>query len=442
MREPKQSESTSPISLNEERWTTYWQNMSQSWCIEPEIDEERQATLTQWLTLTPDINKGIYPFKDKQLSRADIEWLLRNHEDGRGPVDWEDESQRERDGLDLRGADLRNVDLHGLPLARTLGEVTWQDDPTITEEQRRRASIILVDADLKGVHLEGARLGWAQMQHADLRQASLQHASLFGTRLDGAYLFKANLEGARLIGTHLDEAFLWHANLTGASLRAAHMEGAQLSEVQFCNEKDVFKVGPHLADVRWGAVNLSVVDWSKMHMLGEEFEAQQTIRENKPKTDAMHLRDYTEAVRANRQLAVTLQAQGLNEQAGAFAYRAQVLQRTVLRRQKHLGQYFFSLFLDLLAGYGYRPGRTLGAYLFVLSAFAVFYALLGHTVSPTLSPLGAIIFSITSFHGRGFFPGGIPLDSPLTVAAALEAIIGLLIEISFIATFTQRFFAK
>ena len=69
-------------------------------------------------------------------------------------------------------------------------------------------------------------------------------------------------------------------------------------------------------------------------------------------------------------------------------------------------------------------------------------ALLGHSIHPAISPLGALIFSITSFHGRGFFPGGIPLDAPITVLAATEAVIGLIIEISFIATFTQRFFGK
>lgn len=58
------------------------------------------------------------PFEGIKLSRADIEWLLANYENGRGPVDWSDESQREREGLDLRGADMHQVDLHGLPLAR------------------------------------------------------------------------------------------------------------------------------------------------------------------------------------------------------------------------------------------------------------------------------------------------------------------------------------
>ena len=65
---------------------------------------------------------GIYPFRDIKLSRVDIEWLLETHENGRGPVDWSDEHQREREGLDLRGADLGD-----LPLAGICGGLTWVD---------------------------------------------------------------------------------------------------------------------------------------------------------------------------------------------------------------------------------------------------------------------------------------------------------------------------
>jgi hypothetical protein len=49
---------------------------------------------------------------------------------------------------------------------------------------------------------------------------------------------------------------------------------------------------------------------------------------------------------------------------------------------------------------------------------------------------------VTSFHGRGFFPGVIRLDDPITVLAASEAVVGLVIEVSLIAAFTQRFFGK
>jgi hypothetical protein len=56
-------------------------------------------------------------------------------------------------------------------------------------------------------------------------------------------------------------------------------------------------------------------------------------------------------------LAVALQAQGLSEDAARFAYRAQILQRQVLRRQRKLSAYLLSVLLAVLAGYGYRLGR-------------------------------------------------------------------------------------
>src|SRR6266704_1073856 len=78
---------------------------------------ERQKFLALRRAILPIPEKGIYPFKDIKLNRGDVEWLLATHENGRGPVDWSDQSQRNREGLDLRGADLRKVDLHHLPLA-------------------------------------------------------------------------------------------------------------------------------------------------------------------------------------------------------------------------------------------------------------------------------------------------------------------------------------
>ena len=52
------------------------------------------------------------------------------------------------------------------------------------------------------------------------------------------------------------------------------------------------------------------------------------------------------------------------------------------------------------------------------------------------------MLSVSSFHGRGFFPQSITLGDTYARLAAIEAVFGLLIEISFIATFTQRFFGS
>src|SRR5512135_2020896 len=79
-----------------EDWRKLWQAKGFPWRTEPEIDVKRQEELSKRRTIVPDIEKGIYPFKGMKLSRADVEWLLATHDNGRGPVDWNDESQRER----------------------------------------------------------------------------------------------------------------------------------------------------------------------------------------------------------------------------------------------------------------------------------------------------------------------------------------------------------
>src|SRR2546422_634992 len=125
-----------------------------SWRTEPEIDNERKAFLAERLAILHDIEQGVYPFKDVSLSCADIEWLLVTHEDQLGPVDWSDPHQRTRVGLDLRGADLRQISLRGLPLARLIGGRNWTVQFPSIDEQR----------DMGRVHLEGADLSEAQLQ--------------------------------------------------------------------------------------------------------------------------------------------------------------------------------------------------------------------------------------------------------------------------------------
>jgi len=220
----------------------------------------------------------------------------------------------------------------------------------------------------------------------------------------------------------------------------AHLEGVELENVILADQQHI---GPRLVDARWGETNLAVVDWSQITMLGDEYEARQKLTsDGKKKENDTRLKEFQVAVRANRQLAVALQAKGLNEVAARFAYRAQKLQQIVLRRQRKFGQYVFSLFLDLLAGYGYRPARSIFWYLVIIVGFALAYHALGQL---SLFPPDAFVYSLTSFHGRGFFPGletRHSLHDPLVMLAAIEAVVGLFIEISFIATFTKRFFGS
>jgi hypothetical protein len=111
-------------------------------------------------------------------------------------------------------------------------------------------------------------------------------------------------------------------------------------------------------------------------------------------------------------------------------------------RLRKLGAWCWSLLLSILAGYGYKPGRSLLAYLAVIFGFTGLYLLNSHLVTPHLTWDQALVLSVSCFHGRGFFEQDITLGSTYARLAACEAVIGLLIEISFISTFTQRFLSR
>lgn len=223
-----------------------------------------------------------------------------------------------------------------------------------------------------------------------------------------------------------------------------------------------------IADVRWGDINLAIItDWTPFvdrHIpIGDErvawawksvpFTESETWHKQsqKQRTQARatyeaivsksRLDRFQTAVRANRQLATTLRAQGMSEQADYFAYRAQVVQRAVLRQQRRFDQFFFSLLLWALAGYGYRLRRILFTYILTLLLFSAAFYAVGLWQGPALAPQQAFLVSLTAVHGRVFFEQ-FGLNSLLSWVAAIESVVGIVIEGVFVAMLVQRFFAR
>jgi uncharacterized protein YjbI with pentapeptide repeats len=424
-------------------WQTYWQAQEQSWRREPEIDKKRQKQLERMRAIEPQIEQNIYPFAGERLTRADIEWLLATHEQGRGPISWNDVQQRDRKGLDLRGADLSGLNLRHLPLARLQAGIYWYDsEHSLTPEHIRLGSVNMEGVDLREAHLEGASLGHANLRLAVFYFARLEEANLREAHLQEAALYNANLENANLTGAHLEGVYLFRAHLSGANLQEAFFDpsadliGAVLGEKK---QRFILVAGTH-----WGGVDLSVINWSQVGYLGDEELARQPKNADGTTKDAQtRLQEYRAAVRANRQVAVALRDQGMNEEAIPFAYRAQKLQRSVYRQQRQSGRYLFSLFLDALAGYGYKPTRCFLAYACVILTFATAYYLLGPASSIQLTPIEAIVFSMISFHGRGFAPSiSVGISSLIAILTAVEALVGIIIELTLIATLTQRLFSR
>lgn len=450
-RPPVPSQQRQPAPAGCDSWPAYWTAQGMPWRTEPEIDEPRQRFLADRRAVKPDVERGIYPFRDEngsiKLTRGDVEWLLATHESGgmRGPVDLSDVKQRGREGLDLRGADLQVQDLSGLPLARARGGVMRLEWFNVTSQQREAAAVHMEEATLRDVHLEEAQLYGAHLERAYLREAHLAGAKLVLAHLEGAALFRASLRGEFLHATA--ETSLGRRKggrdliLAPADIHLAFFDDASSLSSAVLGDRRLG--GVRVADVRWNGVNLGRTMWRDVEVLYDEFVAREPLASSgQAKDQSRRLEEHQTMVRAYRQLSITLREQGVNEDADRFAYRAQFLQRRVLRRQGQWLRYLGSLLLDLISGYGYRPLRSFATYLLVVGAFALVYLALGGAHRQPLSWNEALVVSLTAFHGRGFFATAFQPGDPQAAVAAIEAVFGLLIEITFIATFTQRFFAR
>jgi hypothetical protein len=336
-------------------------------------------------------------------------------------------------------------------------ERRWSGTPAALPEGYERAN--LSGADLDMANLSGADLMGADLSGAGLGSANLSGAECGGANLSGAYLGIATLSGANLYSANLSAADADMANLCGADLRIADSSGAtfrntDLSGADLRNaHMDATTIltearlsdGTRLADVVWTGVPLTRLNWDDVTVLGDERVAREPKEAGKPKDSATRLREFADAVLASRQVATVLRSQGLNEHADRFAYRAQVLQREVLLRQRKVGQWAFSLVLAALAGYGYRLGRILVAYGLIVTLFAAAYliagAASGQALPTGIQALDALQISLNAVHGRVFF-AQFHLDTLQSWLATAESIMGIVIEGVFVALLIQRFFSK
>jgi hypothetical protein len=106
------------------------------------------------------------------------------------------------------------------------------------------------------------------------------------------------------------------------------------------------------------------------------------------------------------------------------------------------GAWLFQELLNLITGNGEKPARAYIAYVSLITVFAVVYWVLWHfglTAENLSSPDSPLELSLTAFHGRSFFAGGLNITDWGARVGAIESAIGLFIEIIFIATFSRRF---
>jgi uncharacterized protein YjbI with pentapeptide repeats len=361
---------------------------------EPHRDEptmERQAELRN--VYVANLAVGKPPYAGAEIaSRGELDWIMR--ERGWGVVG----NRLTQYNL----PDLRNTGLEG-------------DMSTV---------------NLKGADLRGALID-ARFIHADLSMSDLSEAKISGD-FSGADLTGANLGGALTTG-----------NFSGADLTTARMDAATIFGGFTEEAKAHLDTATRLLDVSWNGAILARVNWKGVTRLGDEAYIRHAP------TRRHRVQAYQDVARAYFGLSKALEAQGLTAPALRYRRRQHQLERAAQLRNFNLLAWLFSSALNIVSGYGDRPLRALGVYLAVIVAFAGAYLGITTPGSPIFfggsQPLQlheAVVLSLSSFHGRGFFPSTVSLGDPVATVAALEAIVGLFIELVLIATFTRRLFER
>jgi uncharacterized protein YjbI with pentapeptide repeats len=339
-----------------------------------------------------------------------------------------------------RDGPFQDVSLTGADVFYLAARVLVGADGDVAEamERLRRArgdTVLRGTLDLSGLDLIGALLTGASLRDATLTQADLRSARLTGADLSYATLTDANLRDATLTQADLHRATLIRTSLENAKLKGATLV---LCRMDAATTLIGIELDSHtrLGDIVWNGAPPTQVDWSQAPRLGDEDAIA------KAKTHADRIAALRDATRAYRGLTTALRSQSLALPASRYRLHEQRLERRASRLERHYGAWFFSWLLDLVSGYGEEPGRIFAAYLVVVLGFAAAFMGVTHFLETGLSALRpdeALVLSLTSFHGRGFFPGFLQLGDWVARLGAAEAAIGLFIELILIATFSRRF---
>ena len=279
--------------------------------------------------------------------------------------------------------------------------------------------------DLKGQNLSGANLSQQDLSGENLFDVKLKEADLVGANLSGCDMTHCDLRGADLTKANLRSARLW-----GADLRGAVLSECDLSDADFWNAK--------LHNVKAWHTNLSGAKSIARSSFsdGRKYFPRIRINESGPAAAEESYRDL-------KQLFLN---SGLYNDAGWASFREKVMERAVMKKKGDLN-YFPSLLMNVLCGYGEKPYRIVLSAFFTILAFAFGYMLADgaeYTMGQNyaMKIVDYIYFSTITFTTVGF-GDFLPRPYPLfRIMAAAEAFLGVFLSGLFIFTLARKYSAR
>ena len=271
-----------------------------------------------------------------------------------------------------------------------------------------------------GIPMEGFLLKQADLENLNLVN---HHGSPF--KLVGADLCRANLHRAHLYQVDLSGSNLLKADLSQANLNYAHLSG--------CNLLGSNMKGARVEQVDWGKKLYQEEKATEAERFGRKAEAAQW---------------YAESEEVARTIRKSCEGQGLFNVAGRFFYREQVFRRHRFPRWSWAR--LVSKFVDLISGYGEKPGRVVQFSVALIACCSFCYFAFGivdgdrlvrYASDRTLGAnflnwLDTLYFSVVTFTTLGY--GDLTPVGFSRAFAAFEAFIGSFTLALFVVVFVKK----
>lgn len=303
----------------------------------------------------------------------------------------------------------------------------------------------LLQAISEGMDLKGQNLKKIVLKNVSLEKAGLSKVNLSQADLSGSILFDAGLKGADLVGTNLSDCDITHSDLRDADLTKARLCGARLwsADMSGCNLNECDLSGADL----WNAKLYNVKLWHSG--LLEVKSVVKSSFSNNHKYMPLYRIDESSphaAEEAYRDIKQLFLDSGMYNDAGWASFKEKTMERLVLKKKWDIN-YFPSLIMNVLCGYGEKPFRIVLSALSTILLFAFLYMALNaafctHDQSYAMKVSDYIYFSAITFTTVGFgdfLPRAVPA---FRLIAATEAVMGIFLSGLFIFTLARKYSAR